>query len=348
MNMPRAIPAQSAWCMCQGGGPWLGHMTALSAAMAASALAEGASGGGPSFQQGSTHYHHCHFTHAAPACAGQAAQAHAITTASQAMLQPAQNFKAAAASNPPLSSADAQAGDSVSQPEPSDSPAQPIGKPHRAPGANASTVGLMASQVGEISARRAGSDLESGSAPGRSLLSGQAPLEAELHKQSSMRQTHGQVAKRRVRFKPAGAGAAAGTLRSYAQREPRTKEAHRAGNTHRTMKLHTAGAGVKGEGLKTRDRAPSGSPEGQAAQSAKAQQTQQQPVFDYAHALAALDGQDIGSLQQLPCAGEVKQQCHTMKQSEPIATLSVPQTCMVQADTTTQDLQAIAPSFPGM
>ena len=298
--------------MCQGGGPWLEHMTALSAAMAASALAEGAAGVGPSFQQGSTHYTHCHFTQAAPAIAGQPAPAHATTMASQATQQPAEACEAAAASQSILQHGEAQANDSASQPKPSGSPAQPVSKPQNAPAGHASTVGLISSQMDQSGAGRVGPDLEASSAPARPLLSGQAHLETELHKQNSMRRTHGQVAKRRVRFKPGGAGTAAGTLRSCAQREPRTKEAHRAGPTHRSMELHTVGAAAKSKGLKTRDSVPSGSHEGQAAQSAEAQQTQQQPVFDYARALAALDGQDIGSLQQLPCAGEVKQQCHTM------------------------------------
>ena len=227
--------------MCQGGGPWLGHMTAMSAAMAATALAGGAAGGGPSFQQGSTHYNNCHFTHAAPAYATQTAPALATTIASQAVQQPSQACEAAAGSQSILKHGEAQASGSASRPKPSGSPAQPVSKPQQAPGGTACFVGFMASQMDASSAGSAGSDLEAGSAPRRSLLPGQAPLEAELHKQSSMRQTHGQVAKRRVRFKPAGVGAAAGTLRSCAQGEPRTKEAHRAGNTHRTMKLHTAG-----------------------------------------------------------------------------------------------------------
>ena len=282
--------------------------------MAASALAGGAAGGSPSFQPGSTHYNHCHFTHAAPACAGQATPAHATTTiASQAMPQPAQVCEAAAASHLiTLLNENAQAGDSVSQLKPSDSPARPASKPQPAPSANASTVGLMASQVDESSAGRAGPDLEASSAPGRSLLPGQAPLEAEPHRQSSMRRAHGQVAMRAVRFKPAGAGTAAGALRSSTPRGPRVKEAHTAKSPHRAMKTHTGGAAIKGKGSKTRDKVSSGSHGGQSAQDAEAQQTQQQPVFDYACALAALDGQNAGSLQQLPCAGEVAQQCHTM------------------------------------
>ena len=298
--------------MCQDGGPWLGQLTAMSAAMTASALAGGAAGGVPSFQQGSTHYNHCHFTQAAPAIAGQPAPAHATTSVSHAVPQPAQACEAAAAGQTILKHGEAQAGDSASQPKPSGSPAQPVSKPQNAPAGHASTVGLISSQMDQSRAGRVGPDLEASSAPARPLLSGQAHLETEPHKQNSMHQTHGQVAKRRVRFNSGGAGTTAGTLRSCAQRVSRTKVAHRAATTHRTMELHTVGAAVKSKGLNTRDRAPSGSHEGQAAQSAEAQQTQQQPVFDYARALAALDGQGIGSLQQLPCAGEVKQQCHTI------------------------------------
>ena len=196
--------------------------------------------------------------------------------------------------------------DSASQPKPSGSPAQPVSKPQNAPAGHASTVGLISSQMDQSGAGRVGPDLEASSAPARPLLTGHVHLETEPHEQSSMRRTHGQAAKRRVRFKPAGASTAAGTLRSCAQREPRTKEAYRADSTHTTIKLHTAGAAVKGKGLKTRDRAPSGSHEGQAAQSAEAQQTQQQPVFDYAQALAALDNQNAGSLQQISCAGGIE------------------------------------------
>ena len=284
----------------------------MSAAMAASALAGGAAGGVPSFQQGSTHYNHCHFTHAAPAIAGQPAPAHATTSVSHAVPQPAQSREAAAASQSVLSHGEAQAGDSASQPKPSDSPAQPVSKPQSAPAGHASTIGLITSQMDQSGAGRVGPDLEASSAPARPLMSGQAHLVTEPHKQSSMRRTHGQVAERAVRFKPAGAGAAAGALRSSTQRGLRVKEAHTAGSAHRAMKTHTAGAAIKGKGSKTRDKVSSGSHGGQSAQDAEAQQTQQQPVFDYARALAALDGQNVGSLQQLPCAGEVAQQCHTL------------------------------------
>ena len=290
--------------MCQGVGPSLDHVTAMSSAMAASALAGSATGGGPTFQQGSTHFTNCHFTHALPAYAGHPAPAHAGTSLSHGMPQPARFCEAAAISQPALSHADAQAGDSVSQPKPSGSPAQPVSRPQDTSSARASTVGLIASPVDQSGAGRAGADLEASNAPTRSLSYGQAHLEGEPHKQSSMCRTHGQVPKRRVRFKPTGTSAAAGTLRSCAQRELRTKEPHRAGHGHKIVNMHTARAAAKGKGLKRMDRMPSGGHEGQAAQTAEAQRRQPQPVFDYAHALAALNGQNTGFLQQLSCEGE--------------------------------------------
>ena len=288
--------------MHQGGGPWLGHLMAMSTAIAASALPGNAGMGGPSLQQGSTHFTNCHFTHAMPAYAGQSGPAHATTMTSQAITRPAQICKAAAASHSALSNGDAQAGDVAKKPQPSDSPAQSVSKSQKAPGAQASTVGLMASQVDQNGTGRASADLEAGSAPARSLI----PGEAEPHKQSSMRRRHGQVVKRRVRFQPAGAGTAAGSLGSCTHRGMRTGEPHRAGNSHMTTQSHTARAAAKGKEVKTRDRLSSGSKEGQAAQSAEVQQEQQQQVFDYAHALAALDEQHTGSLRQLSCAGEVE------------------------------------------
>ena len=80
----------------------------------------------------------------------------------------------------------------------------------------------------------------------------------------------------------------------------------------KTMKTHSAGAAVEGKGVKTREMMPSGSHEGQAAQNAEAPRTQHQLVFDYTSALAALNGQNLGSLHPLSCEGESGLQCHKL------------------------------------